>query len=255
MWTKLDGEDFVMSILLHLPHDTEHKALNTDSIRLTLASVDSDKLSASVPPAEMTTRRARCTRIFQIGFNKCGTNSIYRFLQRSGIFATRYNRGQLATTIRDNISAGLKPLAGQFDGFSAFTDINHLTRDEVVEGGQYFRTFHAYYPTSYFVLNTRDKEGWLRDRQKQGGGTYARRYASALDLHDESDVVQRWSQDWDRHHQAVIDYFADKPGRLLVHDINSGNPQAMVDFLAPDFITRAHDFRCEPEDDDLTEPS
>lgn len=234
-----------MSILIHTPRPGSGRALNAETCLPSLSELPAKALSAAVPPADLSTLRARTTRIFQLGFNKCGTTSLYRFLQRSGISATRFNRGLLAARIEENIVAGRKPLAGEFARFAAFTDMHRLSRFSVIEGIQYFRQLHQYYPSSYFILNTRDKEGWLQSRLAHRGGTYAQRYARALKLPDEAAVVQRWSLDWDTHHQSVMDYFADKPGRLLVYDIKTGNPQDVVDFLAPDFITHARDFRHE----------
>ncbi len=236
-----------MTVLLHRPQHDATAPLNEVGFRLALSDLDPEALSAAVPPTDLSTRRARQTRIFQIGFNKCGTGSLYRFFQRAGITATRYNRGQLADTLHRNIEEGRKPLAGAFDRYVALTDIHQLTRARVIEGISYFRQLHAYYPSAYFILNTRDKEGWLRARLAHGDGAYARRYARALKLANEAAVVEHWSQDWDRHHQDVVDHFARHTGQLLVYDIKSGDPQALVDFLAPDFLTRASDLRHETE--------
>ncbi|WBU63536.1 hypothetical protein [Paracoccus aerodenitrificans] len=232
----------LMSILVHSPTIEVGGALNANAVSSELSEIPPDKLSRAVPAADMSTLRARTTRIFQLGFNKCGTSNIYRFLQRSGISATRFNRGMLATRIKANIEAGLKPLAGEFTRFTAFADIHYLTRNSVIEGNRYFREFYQYYPSSYFILNTRNKEEWIRARLAHGDGAYARRYSRALRLRNENEVIQQWSEDWDRHHRSVVDYFADKPGRLLVFDINKSNPQELVNFLAADFITNSANF-------------
>ena len=210
-----------------------------------LAAVDSAALTPLVAEAVLDTRRARLTRIFQIGFNKCGTRSLYRFLQRSNIAAAHFNRGLLAEAIADNLAAGRKPLAGKIDRYVGYTDIQHVTRERVLEGVTFYRALYRYYPLSYFILNTRDKAGWIDSRLRHGGGVYARRYGRGLGLDSEAEVVARWSDDWDRHHAEVVDFFADKPGRLLVFDIKRDAATRLVAFLAPDFVTRAEDFRHE----------
>ena len=235
----------MMTIPLHLPRAAAAGPLNAATFRPELSDLPSEALTAAVPPADLSTLRARTTRIFQIGFNKCGTRSLYRFLQRSGIHAAHFNRGLLAFTLRENVLAGRKPLAGKIAPYTAFTDVQQVTRDFAIEGVHYFRELHAYYPNSYFILNTRDKDGWIRSRLRHGAGSYARRYGRALKLTEESDVIRHWSEDWDRHHAAVTDFFADKPGRLLVYDIKHDDPRKMVEFLAPDFLTRVEDFRHE----------
>lgn len=232
-------------LLLHEPRTTEGP-LNAATFRPELGQVDSSELSTLVPPVPLVGRRAKTTRIFQIGFNKCGTRSLYRFLQRSGIPTAHFARGLLACSIRDNIAAGKKPLAGRIDDWVGFTDMQQITREHAIEAVRFFRELYEYYPNSYFILNTRDKEGWIRSRVNHGAGTYARRYSRALGLDEESGaVLARWSEDWDLHHAEVIDFFADKPGRLLVFDIKNDSPQKVVDFLSPDFLTRVEDFRHE----------
>jgi len=219
--------------------------LNADSFRPELSTAPSSDLPGLMAPVRLDTRRERLTRIFQIGFNKCGTRSLYRFLQRSGIVAAHFNRGLLAWSIRDNLAQGRKPLHGRIDRYVAYTDMQQVTREHAIEAVRYFRELYAYYPNSYFILNTRDKEAWIKSRLAHGAGFYARRYAKALGVQTEEEVVAHWSAEWDRHHQEVQEFFADKPGRLLVYDIKNSKPQEMVDFLSPDFLTRVEDFRHE----------
>lgn len=232
-------------ILTRPDSDAPRPPLNAAAFKPELSTASGADLGDMVPPAKLDTRRERLTRIFQIGFNKCGTRSLYRFLQRSGIQAAHFNRGLLAWSIQDNIAHGRKPLAGRIDRYVAYTDIQQVTKEQAIEGVRYFRELYAYYPNSYFILNTRDKEAWLKSRLAHGAGFYARRYARALGVETEEEVVARWSAEWDRHHAEVKEFFADKPGRLLVYDIKNSKPQEMVDFLAPDFLTRVEDFRHE----------
>lgn len=231
--------------LLARPDPGKAGPLNAAGFALGLDRVPPEALRDRVPAADLSTLRARRTRIFQIGFNKCGTRSLYRFLQRAGINATHFNRGLLAQAIHANLAAGRHPLAGRIDAHIAYTDMQHITRTEAIEAVRYFRELYAYYPGSYFILNTRDKAGWINSRLAHGAGAYASRYGRALGLRDTDAVVARWSDDWDRHHAEVLAFFADKPGRLLVYDIKTDSPQKIVDFLAPDFLTRADDFRHE----------
>lgn len=232
-------------ILLHTPPVLPKVPLNAATFLPELSAAPSDDLSKLVPPARLDSLRARTTRIFQIGYNKCGTRSLYRFLQRSGIASAHFNRGLLADAIAENIKAGRKPLTGNVDRYVAYTDVQHITRDRAIEGVHFFRELYAYYPNSYFILNTRDKEGWIRSRLNHGAGAYVRRYSRALGLPEDGSVLKVWSEDWDRHHADVQAFFADKPGRLLVFDIKNDSPQKVVDFLSPDFLTRVGDFRHE----------
>ncbi len=232
-------------ILMHPDLAAKPAPLNADSFKPELSTADSSDLPKLMAPARLESRREKTTRIFQIGFNKCGTRSLYRFLQRSGIQAAHFNRGLLAWSIQDNIAHGRKPLHGRIDQWVAYTDIQQVTRERAIEGVRYFRQLYEYYPNSYFILNTRDKAAWIKSRLAHGAGFYARRYSRALGVETEEEVVAAWSADWDNHHAEVQDFFADKPGRLLVYDIKNSKPQEMVDFLSPDFLTRVEDFRHE----------
>lgn len=236
-----------MILLAEPMTDIQPGPLNATGFRAELSALPSVELSRHVLAAPLITRRARLTRIFQIGFNKCGTRSLYRFLQRSGIPSAHFGKGMLAVGLKQNIDAGRKPLAGRFQDHVGFTDMQQVTRDYVIEGVRYFRQLHAYYPDSYFILNTRDKDGWIQSRLRHGAGHYARRYQRGLKLETVDEVVAAWSEDWDRHHDEVVDFFADKPNQLLVYDIKTGDPQEIVRFLAPDFLTRVEDFRHEGE--------
>ena len=192
-------------------------------------------------PTAFTNRHERLTRIFQIGFNKCGTRSLYRFMQKSNIHAAHFNRGKLAFFIARNIEYGRKPLYG-INRYIGYTDVQSITRDGVIEGAHYYRELYQYYPNSYFILNTRDRDGWIKSRLKHGGGNYAERYRKGLNLENEEAVINHWINDWDTHHREVPKFFADKPGRLLVYDIKNDNPEKIVSFLNPDFNTKVEHF-------------
>ena len=210
--------------------------LNADAFDPKLGAIDSEEL----------TRREKLTRIFQIGFNKCGTRSLYRFLQRNGIHSAHFNRGMLAQRIQENIDGGRKPLFGRkINAFVGYTDLQRITFHGAIEAATFYRQFFEYYPNSYFILNTRDKDGWLASRKAHGAGNYINRYRVALGLPDEASVLAYWSDQWDQHHEEVQSFFKDKPGRLIVYDIKTDHPQKMVDFLAPDFFTLPELFRHE----------
>ena len=51
-------------------------------------------------------------KVFQIGFNKCGTTSLHQFFQRSGLRSVHWDGGYLAPRMEDNIRAGRRAIAG-----------------------------------------------------------------------------------------------------------------------------------------------
>ncbi|WP_170335314.1 sulfotransferase [Ruegeria arenilitoris] len=219
--------------------------LNATYIRTELAEIPSEDLKDAVKRHPLVTRRQKLTRIFQIGFNKCGTRSIYRFFQRAGIYSGHFNRGLLALRMQENLAAGRKPLAGRIDQYVAFTDVQRVAAEGVIEGAAFFRELYEYYPNSYFVLNIRDKEGWLRSRSRHGAGNYMKRYGKALGLSRDDEIIAYWGRQWDDHLDSVQKFFADKPNQLLVYDIKNDSPEKICAFLAPDFITYPEHFRHE----------
>ena len=61
-------------------------------------------------------------KIFQIGFNKCGTRTIHRYLARNGVRSLHWDAGRLAKRMYANLAEGRELLAG-YEEFDAFTDM------------------------------------------------------------------------------------------------------------------------------------
>lgn len=176
-------------------------------------------------------------RIFQIGFNKCGTRSFYDFLNQNGIRSVHYKRGELARVMAENLDAGVPPLQN-IDRWIAYTDMQQVNKSGVIEACEYYRALAAYYPRSYFVLNTRSKDRWIQSRLKHGSGqNYAERYRKGLGLNTIEETINAWSDMWDRHHVEVPAFFAQTGQHFLIYDIEKDTPDKLSDFLAPDFKT------------------
>nr|WP_193747407.1 sulfotransferase [Ruegeria sp. ANG-S4] len=184
------------------------------------------------------TREKRLTKIFQIGFNKCGTRTFHSFMERNGIPSTHFRRGTLATTMKANIESGFAPLNG-IDRWIGYTDVHYVgKRHGVIEGATFFRELARYYPRSYFVLNLRDKEKWLKSRSRHGENEhYGERYRRAMGFSTLEATVDYWSKLWDQHLDDVTTFFSNQPYRFLSFNIERDDPQKLSDFLAPDFDT------------------
>ncbi|MEW9920210.1 glycosyltransferase family 2 protein [Marimonas sp. MJW-29] len=177
-------------------------------------------------------------RIFQIGFNKCGTRSLYEFMKQNGISAVHFKRGNLAKDMAENLSAGKPPLEG-FDRWIGYTDMQRVSKREgVIEACEFYRSLAAYYPRSYFILNTRSKDRWISSRLRHGKNqNYAERYRKGLGLNTQEELIDFWSKQWDRHHAEVPEFFAKTGQHFLIYDIETDTPDKLSDFLAPDFKT------------------
>ena len=83
---------------------------------------------------------------------------------------------------------------------------------------------------SKFILNTRNKQNWLKSRILHENGEYLNYVANKLSI-SKDDVVKEWERDWDSHHISVIDYFRDRPNDLLIFDIETDPIEKLIYFL------------------------
>ena len=156
------------------------------------------------------------TKIFQIGFNKCGTLSIHDFLVENGIRSVHYLKGDLANTIFDNHKNGVDLLSGLGE-FDAFSDMESLTSEAFqYVANDLFKELHQAYPEAIFILNTRNVENWIESRLRHGGGTYLDRYRCILDQ-PKAGVIKFWRAQYESHIKNVKHYFAQHPDAHFIH--------------------------------------
>ena len=168
-------------------------------------------------------------RIFQVGFQRCGTTALAAFLNRSGIACVHHDGGRLARRMRDNLGAGRRPLEG-YERWRAFANMDFKAPADGFEGRLHHRELLAAYG-GLFVLNTRPVEHWLRSMTADLASrpvmrAHCRwRFGTA----DPERVAARLRAEWDAHRRAVA---ADIPAeRLLVFDVESDAPERLCDFV------------------------
>lgn len=166
-------------------------------------------------------------RIFQIGFNKCGTRSLYMFFKRNGLKSIHYDNGRIACTIFSNIAHGRPPLEG-YDDYVFLSDMEYVTRVAHFEAYTLFPQLAEAYPDAHFILNTRDREAWINSRLKHNDGKYKVQWRDALKLDSDEALVDRWRADFDSHHDRVRAYFADQPERLIEFDLDRDGPEVLA---------------------------
>jgi len=166
-------------------------------------------------------------KIFQIGFNKCGTSTIHHYLQSNGISSVHWDRGRLAQRMFANLADGLDLLAG-YEQFDAFTDMEYLDdAGTYLEGYKLFPYLAAQYSGAVFILNTRDREDWIRSRLAHGKSSYARRHMEYHKVRTVEELATIWRADWERHHRRVVEFFRGKPYRFLVCRIDTDLPHML----------------------------
>ena len=144
-------------------------------------------------------------KIFLIGFNKTGTSSFDALFRNLGINSTH--------------ECSYIPVLNIIDKYDAFTDGEHLN----------FQEYFNKYPDSLFILNTRSMKNWLISRYKHA------------EHHQFNDcwcwpVSEEKTNDWittrETHHKNVLNFFKNKPNKLLLINIQqNGWENAVIKYL------------------------
>ena len=168
--------------------------------------------------------------IFQIGFNKAGTGSLYWFFKENGFNAAHWEHGEVSKRIFDNHNLG-QPLLSGLEHYDVFTDMEHY------EGNGIFRyvamelieQLIEQYPKALFIFNTRNKNAWLKSRINHDEGSYLKR-VSDEGGHDIDAVISRWGMDYEKHTSNVLKLFIGNP-RFLYFNIDTMNNDTLISFL------------------------
>lgn len=169
-------------------------------------------------------------KIFGLGLSRTGTTSSHVALVLLGIPSIHYP-----------LDAASHWLSGHFDAnlladYDACCDLPTPV---------YFRQFDLAYPGSKFILTTRDVDDWLNSAERHfSEAPPPSRQTLLRDLIRVATygVCQfdrgRFRDVYERHHDAVRRYFADRPQDFLELDVTSGQGWvelcAFVEMPAPD---------------------
>ncbi len=174
-------------------------------------------------------------KIFQIGFNKCGTQSLHNLFWSNNVRGVHYDHGDLATSILANWQSGRPLLSDHYVQYPAFFDMENIyVNPPIFIAELLFKQLDQQYPGSKFILNTRDKAGWLKSRTLHVDENNQKKYIEVLCEQyqmNREDLIARWSADWDEHHRSVLDFFKDRPKDLLVYKIDVDQPAKIVEFF------------------------
>lgn len=180
-------------------------------------------------------------KVFQIGFSKCGTSTLADFFNRNGISSIHHDFGHLAESIYQNAKDGMPLISHQYSDYAVYTDMERMYSDPPLQVGvAYFKELDKQYPGSKFILNTRDKQAWLKSRAKHPVGKADTRSILEVNAKNfnitEDGVLAMWAREWDEHHQAVVEYFKDRPNDLIVFNIEQDPPEKLVAFFKDYFV-------------------
>ncbi|HSR42199.1 MAG TPA: sulfotransferase [Longimicrobiales bacterium] len=194
-------------------------------------------------------------RVFQIGFNRCGTKSLWSFFRRNGYRAAHWKKGKLAEGIELARLQGERLLRHVGD-WDVYTDMERVAHRRLIKGRvlrrllrlkdrnrlekpiyafQQFRALDRHYPGSKFILNIRCVDRWVESRlrfEADDGGAY--RFCRHGDrAHDDREsLVACWKRHWASHVAEVREYFRGRSDDLLIFHIESDPIEKLVRFFA-----------------------
>lgn len=173
----------------------------------------------------------RTGKIFQIGFNRCGTKFLHMFLDAMGYASVCWDQGNLALRMMENFKNGVPLVSGYEDRFDAFLDMEHFQSNTYAHV-LFVRLLDEQYPGSKFILNTRHMDVWIQKRlESRDYVDTSMKYHGYHTIHQ---LMEKWRGDWVRHHDRVKRYFGnDRLGKdLIVYDVDHDNPQRLLLFLS-----------------------
>ena len=151
-------------------------------------------------------------RIFNIGFNKCGTKTLGKALQMLGFNTVhfKHNGVRLYDIMQSNIRNGRELLCG-IEHYDAFSDF----------AGQYiFKALDVHYPGSKFILTVRNIDDWLDSREAH---VLRNRMSSDYQHFFLSVDRDQWTRDYQQILHEVKNHFFERQDDLLILDIPGGD--------------------------------
>ena len=163
-------------------------------------------------------------KIFQIGFNKCGTTSLHTCFMENGVASIHWDRGKLAQRMDRNHKKG-RPLLEGYEDYLFYADMEYAP--ELYPHIRLYKQLDREYPASRFILNLRDKKAWLlsRCRTYDYVESFQKKYRIRA-----SEVLEMWSEQWDSHFMDVRSYFAGRKD-FLEFDVERDNADKLIRFL------------------------
>lgn len=160
-------------------------------------------------------------KIFCIGLNKTGTTSIHKALQMLGFDSVHHKESggkSIKDIIYNNYKSNQDILKG-IENYDAFSDWSHPSTNFL------FKEFDKQYPNSKFILNTRDVDAWMNSREKHLKRTPNLKKLQKENPNNKWLKMDRtvWQDEFENHHKAVREYFADRPTDLLEFDVTKGD--------------------------------
>jgi hypothetical protein len=190
-------------------------------------------------------------KIFQIGFNRCGTMSLADFFSGNCLDQNRvvhWDYGRLAHTMYKNLVNNKNLLDGGYEHKIYFSDMECFFKDKktkIKEWGYLYKQYKLLdeqYPQSKFILNTRDVDNWVNSRMnwliwhEDKWQSYGDAMMDVFGYKSKEDMINFWRLDWYTHHIDVLNYFKTRPLDLLVYNIETDHSDKIINFFSSNLI-------------------
>jgi hypothetical protein len=173
------------------------------------------------------------SKVFIIGFNKCGTTSLHHFLSVGGLNSIHWRAPKqglhVAEVMFSNVSLR-RPILHGLQQYDAFSDMMFLSPTIHLEANILFRDMHRECPDAKFILNTRNKANWIESRLRHQRGTFLNQCMACYHQSRE-EVIETWSWQWDVHHNDVRSYFKDNKSNFLDFHIEDDDIAKLISFM------------------------
>ena len=181
-------------------------------------------------------------KVFIIGFNRTATKALHNLFKNSGYSSAHYSLADptggsiiIADQMVENLRS-YKPLMHRMDHIQVFSDMFWHREDTWIDGNRYYHELHCDYPNAYFIMNTRDMDGWLNSKRNHKNGAYLKR---CMEYHNltEPDMLDWFRENRDRVESEMRTYFKNND-RFIEFDVNNDPISKLVNFLKPNFFLK-----------------
>ena len=132
--------------------------------------------------------------------------------------------------MRKNQAAGRRLFHG-FEHIVFYADLVLQSPGGIDEGFKDFRHILADYPDTILLLNHRDREAWIRSRERHGHGAFLQNTMQVHGFADPEACKAFWREDWDRHLADVRLFMRDRPAQLVEFDVERDGIEELVERL------------------------
>ena len=182
------------------------------------------------------------TPIFNLSFNKCATTTVHQFFLKNGVSSRSHGSNRrvtnLAVNFYQNFTLSEYPLRN-LEGYEAFSDLNYVQDDLILEANVLFWYFHKRIPDAYFIFVDRDLDSWVESRMRHGNGNFARRYMNHFGVTSENELVDIWRRQYLNVSKEITSYFSSTTSRFLRYSLADDSPTKICDFLSATYTMDA----------------